>query len=54
MKIPNYTNWDDFKKELLKSPEFKRLYEESRPEFEKTRALIRARIERKTRVKHSI
>jgi len=41
------TNWDTFKKKLLKDPEFKRLYEESQPEFEIARALIRARIEQK-------
>lgn len=40
---------DDFertKKKLLKNPEFKKLYEESRPEFEMARSVIRARIER--------
>ena len=40
---------DDFermKKRLLKNPEFKRLYEESRPEFEIARAVIRARIQK--------
>lgn len=40
---------DDFekhKKELLKNPEFKKLYEETRPEFEIARAVIRARLER--------
>lgn len=39
---------DDFertKKKLLKNPEFKKLYEESRPEFEIARSVIRARIE---------
>jgi len=41
------TNWDTFKQKLLKDPEFKRLYEESQPEFEIARALIRARIEQK-------
>ena len=40
---------DDFekmKKRLLKNPEFKKLYEDSRPEFEIARMVIRARIER--------
>ena len=40
---------DDFermKKRLLRNPEFKRLYEESRPEFEIARAVIRARIQK--------
>lgn len=41
------TNWDRYKQRLLKNPEFKILYEESRPEFEITRAIIRARIENK-------
>lgn len=41
------TNWDTYKQKLLKNPEFKRLYEESQPEFEITRAIIRARIENK-------
>lgn len=39
---------DDFekhKKEMLKNPEFKRVYEETRLEFEIARAVIRARIE---------
>ena len=41
------TNWDTYKQKLLKNPEFKKLYEESQPEFEITRAIIRARIENK-------
>lgn len=41
------TNWDTFKKKLLKNPEFRRLYEESQPEFEITKAIIRARIQNK-------
>lgn len=41
------TNWDTYKQKLLKNPAFKRLYEESQPEFEITRAIIRARIENK-------
>ena len=41
------TNWDTYKQELLKNPEFKRLYEESQPEYEIARAIIRARIENK-------
>lgn len=41
------TNWEIYKQKLLKNPEFRRLYEESQPEFEITKAIIRARIERK-------
>ena len=40
---------DDFekmKKRLLKNPEFKKLHEETRLEFEIARAVIRARIEK--------
>lgn len=37
---------DKLKKKLMKNPEFKRIYEESRPEFEIARAVIRARIEK--------
>lgn len=41
------TNWDIYKQKLLKDPEFRKLYEESQPEFEIAKAIIRARIERK-------
>ena len=41
------SDWKKLKKELLKNPEVKRLYEESQPEYEIARALIRARIEQK-------
>ena len=41
------TNWDTYKQKLLKNPEFKKLYEESQPEFEIAKAIIRARIENK-------
>lgn len=41
------TNWDVYKRKLLKNPEFKKLYEESQPEFEIAKAIIRARIEGK-------
>lgn len=34
------------KKKLLKNPEFKKIYEETRPEFEIARAVISARIKR--------
>lgn len=40
-------DWSEVKKELLKDFEFKRLYEESQPEFEIAKAIIRARIENK-------
>lgn len=39
-------DWERTKKRLLKDPAFKKLYEESRPEFEIARAVIRARIEK--------
>jgi len=41
------TSWNTYKQKLLKDPEFKRLYDESQPEFEIARAIIRARIEKK-------
>lgn len=37
---------DRLKEKLLKDPEFRKLYDESRPEFEIARAVIRARIKR--------
>jgi len=40
-------DWNDIKKDLLKNPKFKKLYEESQPEFEIAKAIIRARIENK-------
>lgn len=40
-------DWNELKQELLKDPEFKKLYEESQPEFEIAKAIIRARIENK-------
>ena len=40
-------NWSELKQELLKDSEFKKLYEESQPEFEIAQAIIRARISRK-------
>lgn len=41
------TNWNEYKQKLLKDPEFRKVYEESQPEFEIARAIIRARIEKK-------
>lgn len=41
------TNWDTYKQKLLKDPEFKKLYEESQPEFEIAKAIIRTRLEKK-------
>lgn len=41
------TNWDTYKQKLLADPEFKRLYEESQPEFEIAKAIIRVRINNK-------
>ena len=40
-------NWDTYKQKLLKDPEFKKIYDESRPEFEIARAIIRGRIKNK-------
>ena len=40
-------DWNELKKDLLKDPKFKRLYEESQPEFEIAKAIIRARIKNK-------
>lgn len=39
-------DWQKHKRELLKNPKFKKLYEQTRPEFEIARAVIRARLER--------
>jgi len=38
---------DEYLKEQLKDPEFKKLYEESQPEVEIAKAVIHARIENK-------
>lgn len=43
----NMKDWKELKKELLKNTKLKRLYAESRPEYEIARAVIRARIENK-------
>ncbi|MBF8250119.1 MAG: putative transcriptional regulator, family [Candidatus Levybacteria bacterium] len=40
-------DWSDLKKELLKDSKFKKLYEESQPEFEIAKAIIRGRIKNK-------
>lgn len=40
-------NWETHKKILLKNPEFRKIYEGSRLEYEIARALIRARIEKR-------
>lgn len=39
-------DWKELKKELLKDPKFKKLYEDSEPEYQIARAIIRARIEK--------
>ncbi|KKR91232.1 hypothetical protein A2409_03765 [Candidatus Curtissbacteria bacterium RIFOXYC1_FULL_41_36] len=41
------TDWNVYKQKLLKDPEFKKLYEDSQPEFEIAKAIIRARIKNK-------
>lgn len=38
-------DWNTLKKELLRDAKFKRLYEESQPEFEIAKTIIRARVE---------
>ena len=40
-------DWNELKKKWLKNPEFRKLYEESQPEFEIAKAIIRVRIENK-------
>ena len=40
-------DWNKYKQKLLKNPQFRKLYDESQPEFEIARAIIRARIEGK-------
>ncbi len=39
-------NWETHKKMLLKNPEFRKVYEETRLEYEIARALIKARVEK--------
>lgn len=39
-------NWKDFKKELLKNPEFKKEYEALQPEYAVISAMIQARIKK--------
>jgi len=41
------TNWNIYKRKLLKNSEFRKLYEGSQPEFEIAKAIIHARIENK-------
>jgi len=38
----NMKDWNQLKRELLRNPKFKKLYEESQPEFEIAKAIIRA------------
>lgn len=40
-------DWNEIKEKWMKDPEFKRLYEESQPEFEIAKAIIAARIKNK-------
>lgn len=40
------TDWESHKKELLKDPEFRRVLEETRLEYEVARAIIEARVKR--------
>lgn len=44
--VLNYLDWEDFEKELLQRPGFKKAVEETRLEFEIAHALIKARIEK--------
>lgn len=39
-------DWENTKKKLLKNPKFRKLYEESRIEYEIARTIIRARIKK--------
>ena len=39
-------DWDTHKKQLLKDPEFRKAYKESRLEYEIARAIIRARLKK--------
>lgn len=41
------TNWDTYKQKLLKDAEFKKLYDDSRPEFEIAKAIIHVRVKNK-------
>lgn len=45
-KMLNYTEWEDFEKELFKQPGFKEAVEETRLEFEIAHALIEARLKK--------
>lgn len=38
------TNWKDYKKELLKNPEFKKEYDALEPEFELAKSIVAYRI----------
>ncbi len=42
--MKNYTNWDTHKKDLLKNPQFKKVLEQGKLEYEIARAIIEARI----------
>lgn len=42
-----FSNYDDHLKESLKDPEFKKIWDESRPEYLLADSLIKARIEKK-------
>ena len=46
MRRKNVAYWDDFEKELLAKPGFKKAQEETRLEYEIARALIKARLEK--------
>ncbi len=44
---PKYTNWEDFKKELMADPGVKKAYEDLQPEFAVIQAVIDARVKKK-------
>ncbi len=46
MKITEYLDWEDYKKELLAKPGFKEALKETELEYQVARALIKARIEK--------
>lgn len=44
IKKPKYTSFEDWEKELMKDPEYKRLSDELEPQFQIARQMIGARL----------
>ena len=44
---PKYTKWEDFEKELMVKPGFRKAYEDLQPEFAVIQAVIDARVKKK-------